>query len=61
MSVAARLAGFALVLALCFTGAYGLGALVGPVDDGSAPSSDVTASTTTTSVPPMSHGAEHGG
>ena len=59
MSVAARLAGFALVLALCFTGAYGLGALVGPVDDGSAPSSDVTASTT--SVPPMSHGTEHGG
>jgi hypothetical protein len=54
MSVAARLAGFALVLALCFAGAYGLGTMVGPLEDGSTP-------TTTTSVPPMSHGTEHGG
>jgi hypothetical protein len=48
MSVAVRLVGFAVVLVLCFGGAYAVGTAVGPVGDPPV-------------QPPMQHGAEHGG
>lgn len=62
MSVVRRLAAFALVLAVCFGGAYAVGAAVGPIDsapaDGapidSAPADSAPAGTS-------SHSGGHGG
>lgn len=53
MNVPAKLAAFALVLAVCFGGAYAVGAAVGPIDDPApapAPAPAVDG-----------HGEEHGG
>lgn len=59
MSVAAKLAGFALVLVVCFVAAYGVGAAVGPLDD--APSTDGHTPTTAAPVGADHGGSEHGG
>jgi hypothetical protein len=59
MSVPLRLAAFALVLVVCFGAAYGVGAAVGPADDGGA---TVPHATVTTAAPDPRHsGEEHGG
>jgi hypothetical protein len=52
VSVSRRLAAFALVLAVCFGGAYAVGAAVGPID--SAPIDGAPAGTS-------SHCGGHGG
>lgn len=57
MNVPAKLAAFALVLALCFGGAYAVGAAVGPVDE-PVPERSVTP---TVDGDDGSHGEEHGG
>ena len=59
MSVPLRLAAFALVLVVCFGAAYGVGAAVGPLDDGDAAVPHATV--TTAAQDPMHAGEEHGG
>lgn len=57
MNVPAKLAAFALVLAVCFGGAYAVGAAVGPIDE-PVPERSVTP---TVDGDDGSHGEEHGG
>lgn len=57
MNVPAKLAAFALVLAVCFGGAYAVGAVVGPIDE-PVPERSVT---TTVDDDDSSHVGGHGG
>jgi hypothetical protein len=59
VSVPAKLVAFAVVLALSFGAAYGVGAAVGPIDD--AQDDPHTTATTITPMADADHGGEHGG
>ncbi len=64
MSVPAKLAAFAVVLVLSFGAAYGVGAAVGPIEDGSVDDGHAPTVSTPPPIPATAdaeHGGEHGG
>ena len=61
MSVPVKLAAFAVVLALSFGAAYGVGAAVGPIEDDPSDAAHTPAATTGGTMTDADHGGEHGG